>query len=384
MRNPASESIYCWQRCPPLRFDDAKGLLRVLDQTLLPFRETYRELHDLETSCEAIVAMRVRGAPLVGLCGAFGLALALRDDASESNLNTAVERILATRPTAVNLAWAVNAVDSAVRSFPAPERYSRAVECALGLQQREEASCAAIADHGLTLIRTLRQIRGASDRTLQVLTHCNAGALATGAWGTATAPIYRAAAEGIDLHVWIDETRPRNQGARLTAWELMQSDIPCTLIADNAAGALMQHGQVDFCLVGSDRTTARGDVCNKIGTYQKALAARDNGVPFYVALPCSTIDWQTEDGLADIPIEERDADELLSIDGLDEQGIARRVSIATPGLEARNIAFDVTPARLISGGLLCEMGLFQTGKDGMRRLRERLDNGSTNADPVGR
>jgi methylthioribose-1-phosphate isomerase len=312
--------------------------------------------------------MLVRGAPLIGANAAFGLWLAMRVDASDAALEAAYRRLLATRPTAVNLRWALERVDAQARTAKPGDRYEAALACAESLQDLERASCAAIATHGLRLLES----RLEPGRPLRVLTHCNAGWLATGAWGTALAPLYAAHDAGIPLHVWVDETRPRNQGARLTAWELGQAGIDCTVIADSNAGHLMQHGEVDLCLVGSDRTTARGDVCNKIGTYLKALAAHDNGVPFYAALPCSTIDWQAQDGLRDIPIEQRSADELRLADGVDGQGVPTQLAILPATVAVRNDAFDVTPARLVSG-LICEHGVFAAEPGDLARLRRIID-----------
>lgn len=364
---PASQICF-WNDFPPLRFDSARQCLVILDQTALPFRVRFRKLARLEQFCEAISTMQVRGAPLIGMTAAFGLALALKKDPGDSALLEAAESLLSTRPTAVNLRWALERLCDKVAASSESARHDAAIRCAITLQSEEAQRCDSIGRHGFSIIERVRALRCAGGRPLRILTHCNAGALATGAWGTATAPLFRAALEGMPLQVWVDETRPRNQGGRLTSWELQRAGIDFSLISDNSAGTLMQRGEVDLCVVGSDRVSARGDVCNKIGTYPLALAAWDNGIPFYAALPSSTVDWHT-DAITDSDIEEREGDELLEIDGFDKSGSRRRVRIAPPGIRARNIAFDVTPARLISGGILCEHGLFAAGRAGMNRLR---------------
>lgn len=321
---------------------DENGQVVVLDQTLLPHERMELVLEDEAAVAEAIRAMRVRGAPLIGIAAAFGLALAVRDDASPGAEQTAAARLLATRPTAVNLAWALARVRAALAGASEELRAARAWSEAVKILEDEVAVCEAIGGHGLALLRALPR-RG---ETLQVLTHCNAGWLATGAWGTALAPVYKAQAAGIPVHVWVDETRPRAQGAALTAWELGEAGVPHTLVTDTMAGHLLQRGRVDTCLVGSDRTTARGDVCNKIGTYMVALAAHDNRVPFYACVPTSSIDFGLEDGAA-IPIEERAAEEVTHVRG-------QRIAPArTP---VANFAFDVTPARLVTG-IVTERGV---------------------------
>jgi methylthioribose-1-phosphate isomerase len=320
---------------------DAAGRVMAIDQTALPHERRDFELADLATIAEAIATMRVRGAPLIGIAAAFGLALALRQDPAA--LDSASARLLATRPTAVNLAWALARVRAAVASGPLSERAARAWAEAVRVLEDEAAVCAAIGEHGLAILRALPR-RG---DTLQVLTHCNAGWLATGAWGTALAPVYKAHAAGLPVHVWVDETRPRSQGASLTAWELGEAGVPHTLVTDTMAGHLLQRGRVDVCLVGSDRTTARGDVCNKIGTYMVALAAHDNRVPFYACVPTSSIDFALQDG-ADITIEERSPDEVT---------IVRGQRVTPERTTAANFAFDVTPARLVTG-IVTEHGVF--------------------------
>lgn len=329
-------------------------VVEIIDQRLLPHRFEILQLKTLEDAAIAIRDMAVRGAPLIGAAAAYGMALATVTDASDAGLRRAGEALIATRPTAVNLRWAVERMQALLISVDSSARRDAAWKEAARIAEEDVAICSAIGDHGLALIEAAAAGKEPGE-PVQILTHCNAGWLATVDWGTATAPIYKAHAKGIALHVWVDETRPRNQGAALTAWELSQHGVDCTLIADNAGGHLMQRGLVDLCIVGTDRTTAQGDVCNKIGTYLKALAAKDNDVPFYVALPSPTIDWRLQDGM-DIPIEQRSPDEVLFMQGRDEAGRVGRFAIAPDNVRARNDAFDVTPARLISG-LITERGV---------------------------
>lgn len=340
----------------------------IIDQTLLPHQFSTANLTTLEETCVAIETMQVRGAPLIGVTAAYGLALALRADASDQAMFTAIERLTATRPTAVNLQWALERVRSAIESLLGEERVSAAYAKAAGLAEEDVSACARIGRHGAELIYDVAGGRG--NQPVQILTHCNAGWLATVDWGTALAPIYRAHDAGVPVHVWVDETRPRNQGAALTMWELMAHGVPCTLVTDNAGGHLMQKGMVDLCIVGTDRTTRRGDVGNKIGTYLKALAARDNGVPFYVAAPSSSIDWSLDDGLTEIPIEERSAEEVTMIQGLTGTEI-QAVEIAPHGARAANFAFDVTPARLVTA-LVTDRGVCPASREGLvSRFPER-------------
>lgn len=354
-----------------LRYQADSHCVDIIDQTLLPHQFELISLTTLEQFCHAIREMQVRGAPLIGATAAFGLAFALGEDASISHETKAAEQLLATRPTAVNLAWAINRVRQAIKGTPEASRAQQALAEAERIRREDIASCSAIGDHGLQLIAdAYRQ----QQRSINILTHCNAGWLATIDWGTALAPIYKAHQAGIPVHVWVDETRPRNQGASLTAWELYQQGIDHTVIADNTGGHLMQHGQVDLCLVGSDRTTASGDVCNKIGTYLKALAAFDNHIPFYVALPSSTIDWSLDDGVKDIPIEQRDTRELSHIRGLDSFGAACEIQLFVNS-PAANYAFDVTPARLISG-LITEHGRFDANHPSLAQLNALLNRQS--------
>jgi methylthioribose-1-phosphate isomerase len=344
----------------------------VIDQTLLPHRFATRSLTSLEQAAEAIRTMVVRGAPLIGVTGAYGLMLALQADPSDGALQAAFEQLLSTRPTAVNLRWALERVRERVVPLP-PEQRAAAAQQEAGLIADEDvAMCEAIGEHGLAIFQQLAAVRPAERRhgPFNVLTHCNAGWLATVDWGTALAPIYKAHRAGMPIHVWVDETRPRNQGASLTAFELGREGVPHTVIVDNAGGHLMQHGQVDAVIVGSDRTTATGDVCNKIGTYLKALAAHDNGVPFYVALPASTIDWTIDDGVAGIPIEARSAEEVTHIQGRGDAGGISAVQLTPDGSASFNPAFDVTPARLVTG-LITERGVAPASAAGLGALYGR-------------
>ncbi|MBL8590493.1 MAG: S-methyl-5-thioribose-1-phosphate isomerase [Methylobacteriaceae bacterium] len=331
---------------------DDGAAVGIIDQTRLPHEFVVVRLETLEDAARAISDMQVRGAPLIGATAAFGMALAMRAGADDAALDGAVARLTATRPTAVNLRWALTRMRAALAPLPAARRPEAAAALACAIADEDVAINAAIGEHGLAL---LRQLSARKAGRLDILTHCNAGWLATVDWGTATAPIYKAHDAGLDLHVWVDETRPRNQGAALTMWELMNHGVPCTLIADNAGGHLMQQGRVDLCLVGTDRVAANGDVCNKIGTYLKALAAADNGVPFYVAAPSPSIDLSIAAGHA-TPIEERAAEEVTHVPGRGADGRAQLTRIAPAGARAANPAFDVTPARLVAG-LITERGL---------------------------
>ncbi len=324
----------------------------ILHQSRLPADVAALALTQLEAVAEAIGAMRVRGAPLIGVTAAWGVALALRHDPSDAGLARAAEVLIRQRPTAVNLRWAVERVAAAVRGLSAADRADAAWVEAASIMAEDESGNERIAEHGLPLIQEIARRKHDGD-AVQVLTHCNAGWLATTAWGTATAPIYLAHQQGIPVHVWVDETRPRNQGAALTAWELARAGVPHTVIVDNAGGHLMQRDRVDLCLVGADRVAANGDVVNKIGTYLKALAARDGGIPFHVAMPTSTIDLAAIDGMM-IPIEERDPDEVLGVTGYAD-GVPVRVALTAPATRAANPGFDVTPARLVTS-LITERG----------------------------
>jgi methylthioribose-1-phosphate isomerase len=339
--------------------------VRVIDQTLLPHRFETQALASSDDAARAIADMIVRGAPLIGVTGAYGLALAMSEDASDAGVEAAYAKLLATRPTASNLRWALDRQCALMRETPVSERCERAYAEAGAIAEEDVAFCEAIGEHGARLIADAAARR--PGRPLNILTHCNAGWLATIDWGTALAPIYKAARAGIDLHVWVDETRPRNQGANLTALELLGEGIAHTVIVDNAGGHLMQHGLVDLCIVGSDRVTSTGDVCNKIGTYLKALAAHENGVPFYAAMPSSTIDWTMRDGVKEIPIEERDGREVTHINGLVAGGRIEAVQLTPNGSPARNYAFDVTPARFVTA-LITERGVCAATEQGLREL----------------
>jgi methylthioribose-1-phosphate isomerase len=330
----------------------------VIDQRALPHALVKVNIGDAEAAALAIRRMWIRGAPLIGAVGAYGLALALDRDASDAALAKAHNALDATRPTAINLRWALDRVRAAVQPLAVSARADAAWIEADAIASEDIAINHSIGEHGLSLLRTIAQRRPGP---ISVMTHCNAGALATCGWGTATAPLFRAHAEGLALHVWVSETRPRMQGASLTAWELDQRGIPHTLFTDGASGLLMQRGDVDVVFVGADRVARNGDVCNKIGTYDKALAARDNNVPFYVALPSPTIDWKLATG-EKIPIEVRESDEVLTVAGRDDYGQTVRVAIAPHGTKAVNYAFDVTPARLVSG-LVTERGVTRASAD---------------------
>ncbi len=338
--------------------------IRVIDQRRLPHELVTADLRTPEDAAVAIREMWVRGAPLIGATAAFGYLFALRANPSDEAVDCAHALLLETRPTAINLRWALDRVRDAVRLLPSAERADVAEDIARAIVDEEAAMCRSIGEHG---VRLLEEKHRATGEPVNVLTHCNAGWLATFDYGTATAPAYIAKERGIPVHVWVDETRPRNQGASLTTWELAQRDVPHTLVADNAGGHLMQHGRVDMCFVGADRVTRTGDACNKIGTYLKALAAHDNAVPFFVCLPSSTIDWQIRDGLREIPIEERSAREVTHMRGRAEDGRVLEVNIAPDGVPVGNPAFDVTPARLITA-LITERGMCEASEKGLLSL----------------
>ncbi|HKA77615.1 MAG TPA: S-methyl-5-thioribose-1-phosphate isomerase [Pseudolabrys sp.] len=331
----------------------------IIDQTHLPHRFATVRLATLEDAARAIKTMQVRGAPLIGAAAAYGVWLALRADQSDEALERSYSTLIATRPTAINLKWALDEMLAAVRNRPRAERAEAALRRANEIAEEDVVINQAIGRHGLELIEEVAaKKRG---ELVNVLTHCNAGWLATVDWGTATAPIYLAHDKGLPIHVFADETRPRNQGASLTAWELGHHGVPHTVIPDNTGGHLMQHGLVDMVIVGTDRVTAQGDVCNKIGTYLKALAAHDNGVPFYVALPSPTIDFSVSDGLTEIPIEQRAADEVATMTGKTADGRIETVQIVPDGSPVANYAFDVTPARLVTG-LITERGVLAANR----------------------
>ncbi|MET0404686.1 MAG: S-methyl-5-thioribose-1-phosphate isomerase [Cystobacter sp.] len=345
---------------------EPEGAVGIIDQTRLPHAFVTLRLTTLDEAAHAIRSMQVRGAPLIGATAAYGVCLALRQDASDVALARACEVLQATRPTAINLRWALDGMRRALAPVAPEGRAQAALAHAAALCDEDVAINHAIGRHGLGLIREAWEKKGRQG-PVNVLTHCNAGWLATVDWGTALAPLYLAQDEGLPVHVWVDETRPRNQGAGLTAWELGQHGVPHTVIADNVGGHLMQHGQVDLCLVGTDRTTARGDVANKIGTYLKALAAHDNGVPFYVALPSPTLDWTLEDGVRDIPIEQRDGRELTEVSGRLASGEVVTVRVTPEGSAVANYGFDVTPARLVTA-LITERGVCPASREGLLSL----------------
>jgi len=339
------------------------GTVRVIDQSRLPFEFATLDLETLADAAQAIKTMVVRGAPLIGATAAYGMALATRTNPSDSHLAEAARTLQATRPTAINLAWALTRMRRVLAEVQPNERVAVAFQEAAAICDADVEQCRSIGVHGLEIIRALAETAGGK---LNILTHCNAGWLACVDWGTALAPVYMAHDARIPVHVWVDETRPRNQGAALTAFELGAHGVPHTVIADNLGGHLMQEAQVDVVIVGSDRTTAGGDVCNKVGTYLKALAARDNAVPFYAALPVSTIDWSLEAGSA-IPIEERSPEEVTHITGRSSSGRIETVRLVPERSPALNLAFDVTPARLVTG-LIMERGICAASRAGLQRL----------------
>ncbi|HMM14567.1 MAG TPA: S-methyl-5-thioribose-1-phosphate isomerase [Parvibaculum sp.] len=354
-----------------IRVADDGWSIEVIDQTKLPHEFDFVRLVSADDAARAIKDMIVRGAPLIGATAAYGLCLALRDDASDATLHEAYAMLAATRPTAVNLKWALDEMVKAVTPHGGRSRVEAAYAAAAKICDDDVEICRQIGINGLKIIRGVAESK--PGRTVNVLTHCNAGWLACVDWGTALAPIYMAHDAGIPVHVWVDETRPRNQGASLTAFELGGHGVPHTIVPDNTGGHLMQHGLVDLCIVGTDRTTATGDVANKIGTYLKALAAQDNDVPFYVALPHTTIDWTLSDGVREIPIEQRSAREVTHMTGRTEKGEIVTVEISAPGSPAANYGFDVTPARFVTG-LVTERGVAAASREGLLSLYpERRD-----------
>ncbi|HTW70473.1 MAG TPA: S-methyl-5-thioribose-1-phosphate isomerase [Acetobacteraceae bacterium] len=339
--------------------------IHIIDQTRLPWALEVLRLTEVAQAAHAIRAMQARGAPLIGALAAYGLCLALRTDASTDAMERNAALLAATRPTAVNLRWALERMLTRLRNTRPDERVTAAYAEAAAIADEDVAQNEAIGRHGLPLIQEAAARKGGG--RVNVLTHCNAGWLATVDWGTALAPIYTAHNAGLDVHVWVDETRPRNQGAALTAWELGKHGVPHTVVTDNAGGHLMQHGSVDLAIVGADRVTRAGDVANKIGTYLKALAAHDNGVPFWAAVPSSTIDWTLSDGVAEIPIEERNAAEVTDVTGRMADGTVATVRVMPLDSAAANPAFDVTPARLVTG-LITERGRCEASAPGLRGL----------------
>jgi len=344
-------------------FDEKDQAVKIIDQTKLPHKFEIKNLKTVKDAINAIKTMEVRGAPLIGATAAYGIVLAVKENNNPEFIKKSSEDLIKSRPTAINLKWAVNRMLKKILSVNNNKILKIALEEAKLICEEDVKFCENIGLNGLKIIE---EIYNNKKDTVNILTHCNAGWLATIDWGTATSPIYHAHKKGIKVHVWVDETRPRNQGAFLTSFELNEEGVPNTIIADNAGGILMQKGEVDMCIVGTDRTIATGDVANKIGTYLKALAAKDNNVPFYVALPSSTIDWKTQD-LKNIPIEERNSEELSYVEGLDESNNIKKILIYPKKSKAMNLAFDVTPAKYITG-LITERGVCEASKEGLKKL----------------
>jgi len=344
-------------------FDEKDQAVKIIDQTKLPHKFEIKNLKTIKDAINAIKIMEVRGAPLIGATAAYGIVLAVAENNNPAFIKKSSEDLIKSRPTAINLKWAVNRMLKKLSIVNNNEVLKIALEEAKLICEEDVKFCENIGLNGLKIIE---RIYNKKKDTVNILTHCNAGWLATIDWGTATSPIYHAHKKGIKVHVWVDETRPRNQGAFLTSYELNEERVPNTIIADNAGGILMQRGEVDMCIVGTDRTIATGDVANKIGTYLKALAAKDNNVPFYVALPSSTIDWETYN-LKNIPIEERNSEELSYVEGLDESNNIKKILIYPKKSKAMNLAFDVTPAKYITG-LITEKGVCEASKEGLRKL----------------
>ena len=339
------------------------NVVKIIDQTKLPHQFIIKDLKTVKDAVNAIKIMEVRGAPLIGGTAAFGMALAVQENNDPEFIKKSAEELIQSRPTAINLKWAVDRMMNKLSGINSDQILDIALKEAKEICDEDEKFCENIGINGLKIIE---EIYNKKKDTVNILTHCNAGWLATINWGTATSPIYHAQKKGIPVHVWVDETRPRNQGANLTSYELNEEEIPNTIIADNTGGILMQRGDVDMCIVGTDRTLSNGDVCNKIGTYLKALAAHDNNVPFYVALPSSTIDWEIKEG-KDIPIEERNSEELSHIEGVDENNEIKKVLIYPKKSKAMNLAFDVTPAKYVTG-LITEKGISEASSEGLKKL----------------
>ena len=339
------------------------NIVKIIDQTKLPHRFVIKDIKTIKDAVNAIKVMEVRGAPLIGATAAYGLVLSILESKDQSFLKNSANDLIKSRPTAINLKWAVDRMMKKISGVNSNKIFQIALNEAKKIAEEDEKFCEKIGLHGLKIIEKIHKKK---KDTINILTHCNAGWLATINWGTATSPIYHAHKKGIPLHVWVDETRPRNQGANLTSFELNEEHVPNTVIADNTGGLLMQRGKVDICIVGTDRTLANGDVCNKIGTYLKALAAKDNNIPFYVALPSSTIDWNIKDH-KDIPIEERNSEELSYIEGLDDKGNVKKLQIYPKKSKAMNLAFDVTPAKYVTG-LITEKGVCDASTEGIKNL----------------
>jgi len=339
------------------------NVVKIIDQTKLPHQFTIKDLNSVKDAINAIKVMEVRGAPLIGGTAAYGIVLAIQESTEKEFINKSAEELIQSRPTAINLKWAVDRMMNKLSGINSDQILDIALKEAKEICDEDEKFCENIGINGLKIIE---EIYNKKKETVNILTHCNAGWLATINWGTATSPIYHAHKKGIPVHVWVDETRPRNQGANLTSYELNEEEIPNTIIADNTGGILMQRGDVDMCIVGTDRTLSNGDVCNKIGTYLKALAAHDNNVPFYVALPSSTIDWDIKNA-KDIPIEERNSEELSHVEGIDENNEIKKVLIYPKKSKAMNLAFDITPAKYVTG-LITEKGTCEASPEGLKKL----------------
>ena len=339
------------------------NVVKIIDQTKLPHQFIIKDLKTVKDAINAIKIMEVRGAPLIGGTAAYGIVLAIQENNNLEFIKKSAEELILSRPTAINLKWAVDRMMKKLADINDDKILDVALQEAKEICDEDEKFCEDIGINGLKIIE---EIYNRKKETVNILTHCNAGWLATINWGTATSPIYHAHKKGIPVHVWVDETRPRNQGANLTSYELNEEEIPNTIIADNTGGILMQRGQVDMCIVGTDRTLSNGDVCNKIGTYLKALAAHDNNVPFYVALPSSTIDWEIKEA-KDIPIEERNSEELSHVEGIDENNEIKKVLIYPNKSKAMNLAFDVTPAKYVTG-LITEKGICEASSEGLKKL----------------
>ncbi len=344
-------------------FDEDKKIVKIIDQTKLPHQFIIKDLKTVKDAIIAIKTMEVRGAPLIGGTAAYGIVLAVLENNDLEFIKKSSEELIQSRPTAINLQWAVHRMNNKLSMVNSDDLFNVALKEAKEICDEDVKFCENIGLNGLKIIEEIYENKKA---TINILTHCNAGWLATINWGTATSPIYHAHKKGIPVHVWVDETRPRNQGANLTSYELNEENIPNTIIADNTGGILMQRGEVDMCIVGTDRTLSTGDVCNKIGTYLKALAAKDNNVPFYVALPSSTIDWDIKNA-KDIPIEERNSDELSHIEGVDENNEIRKILIYPNKSKAMNLAFDVTPAKYVTG-LITERGISKASSEELKKL----------------
>ena len=340
-----------------------RNVVKIIDQTKLPHQFVIKELKTAKDAVNAIKVMEVRGAPLIGGTAAYGIALAVQENNDPEFIKKSAKKLIQSRPTAINLKWAVDRMMNKLSGINNDKILDIALKEAKEICDEDEKFCENIGVNGLKIIE---KIYNKKQDTVNILTHCNAGWLATINWGTATSPIYHAHKKGIPVHVWVDETRPRNQGANLTSYELNEEEIPNTIIADNTGGILMQRGEVDMCIVGTDRTLANGDVCNKVGTYLKALAAHDNDIPFYVALPSSTIDWNIKNH-KDIPIEERNSEELSHMEGLDEGGILKKIQIYPKKSKSMNLAFDVTPAKYVTG-LITEKGICEASTEGLKEL----------------